>query len=614
MPPNNRLEVKSKTIEIVYREYDNGQYSVNRRYQRKLVWTIGEKQRLIDSILRKYPLPQFLVAKTDAEHDNYEIIDGMQRLNAIIGFIENDFSTTDGEYFDLDATATTKDLLDAGILTQKTPILPRDKSVIVATYEIAQSVYSASDKSSIEEVFRRINSTGQKLSQQDLRQAGSTSPIADLVRNISAKIRGDESPSDTLPLADMKLFSISTSNTDKYGINADDIFWVKRRILDRTTVRSSSDEQLVLDIVSNMLFDPVLNTSTPVRNGLFQVPDPKLSNDFENRIKQELNDPRWQAGTKAEIIKQQYTEVHSRVDRILEALPSGVTFRSHIGINGTNPVPRYFEAFFSAVYRIMYKFGRDLSSAETAVALLGGANLSDAMPSGGGEWPTDKKEAIINMLAEKLIHAFDGHFEEGTTGSDPTMAITGIEFTSLLNKILLESSAVDMKQGFLPLTHENRTLKRGSFNTIMKTLSAISNTHPKSGGRVLVGIADSADDVARIKAIDGVDAVEHRFLNVVGLTREAHFLKMDINKYWDTIMRKIQDCQSLPDSYRLSIIANSKIAAIKSADNVTDSLYVLILTAPPTSDPVAYDSKYYHRVGTSTQEVVDLLSFGRNFG
>lgn len=614
MTQSNRLEVKSKTIENVYREYINKQYSVNRRYQRKLVWTIGEKQRLVDSILQKYPLPQFLVAKTNAERDNFEIIDGMQRLNAIIGFIENDFSTTDGEYFDLAATATTKDLLDAGILTQKTPILARDKSVIVATYEIAQSVYSASDKSSIEEVFRRINSTGQKLSQQDLRQAGSTSPIADLVRNISAMIRGDKSPYDTLPLAEMKRFSISTSNTDKYGINADEIFWVQRRILDRSTVRSSSDEQLVLDIVSNMLFNPVLNTSTPVRNGLFQVPDSKLSNDFQNRIEQELNDPRWQAGTKAEIIARQYDEVHTRVDKILKALPTGVTFRSHIGINGTNPIPRYFEAFFSAVYRIMYRHGRDLSSAETAVALLGGANLSDAMPSGGGEWPTDKKEATINMLANKLMHAFDNDFEEGSIGSDPTMAISGIGFTNLLNEILLESSAVDMKQGFLPLSHDNRTFKRGSFDNIMKTLSAISNTHPKTGGRVLIGIADTLDDVKRVKEIDDVDAVEHRFLNVVGLTREAIALGMDINKYWDCIMRKIQDCQALPSSYRLNLVANSRIAAFKGPDNTADTLYVLVLTAPPTTDPVLYDGAYYHRVGTSTQQVDDLLSFGRNFG
>lgn len=108
MDSNNGLEVKSKTIELVYREYLNQQYAVNRRYQRKLVWTIDEKQQLIDSILHHYPLPQFLVANTSVKRQSYEIIDGMQRLNAIVGFIENDFSTKRGEYFDLEATASTK--------------------------------------------------------------------------------------------------------------------------------------------------------------------------------------------------------------------------------------------------------------------------------------------------------------------------------------------------------------------------------------------------------------------------------------------------------------------------------------------------------------------------
>lgn len=129
MAANNRLEVKSKTIEVVYREYLNHDYSVNRRYQRKLVWTIEEKENLIDSILHQYPLPQFLVAETSAEQYRYEIIDGMQRLNAIIGFIENEFSLRDGRYFDLAATASTKKLLDDGKLKQKQPILSREESV-----------------------------------------------------------------------------------------------------------------------------------------------------------------------------------------------------------------------------------------------------------------------------------------------------------------------------------------------------------------------------------------------------------------------------------------------------------------------------------------------------
>jgi hypothetical protein len=610
----NGLEVKSKTIEQTYREYINQKYSVNRRYQRKLVWTIDEKQRLIDSILQRYPLPQFLVAQTNAERDSYEIIDGMQRLNAIIGFVENDFCTKDGEYFDLKTTATTKELLDAGTLTQREPILSREQSVAIATYEIAQSVYSASDKSSIEEVFRRINSTGQKLSRQDLRQAGSTSPIADLVRSISSKIRGDSSPSDILPLADMKIISISSTGAGNYGIDVDQIFWVKRGILDRTSVRSSSDEQLVLDIVSDILFDPVLSTSTPVRNGLFQAPAPKLSIEVAEKIRQQLDDPSWQSGTKGEVVTRQYLEVHNRVDDILSSIPTGETFKKHIGLTGSNPAPRYFEAFFSAVYRIMYKRGKDLSSAETAAELLRGAKLSEAMPSGGGEWPADKKEAIIDDLTNKLIHAFGNHFEEGARGKDPIIAITGSEFTILLNEILLESSSVDVKQGFLPLTTRQRTLKNGSFTNIMKTLSAISNTHPKSGGRVFVGIADSAQDVQRVKEIDDVEAVRYQSLQIVGITREAKYLEMDINKYWDSIMRKIQSCSDLPEQYRLDIIRNSQIAAEGTPSSKSDSKYVLILAAPPTRDPISYKDGYYERVGTSTERVSDLVSFGRRFG
>ena len=37
---------------------------VNRKYQRKLVWTIEEKRAFIDTLLHGYPVPLFLFAKT----------------------------------------------------------------------------------------------------------------------------------------------------------------------------------------------------------------------------------------------------------------------------------------------------------------------------------------------------------------------------------------------------------------------------------------------------------------------------------------------------------------------------------------------------------------------
>jgi uncharacterized protein with ParB-like and HNH nuclease domain len=85
------LTVKGESVERVYGNYQAWRYIVNRRYQRKLVWTLDEKRRFIDSLLSGYPVPIVLLAerKSAPGQGFFEIIDGMQRLNAVFGFIEN---------------------------------------------------------------------------------------------------------------------------------------------------------------------------------------------------------------------------------------------------------------------------------------------------------------------------------------------------------------------------------------------------------------------------------------------------------------------------------------------------------------------------------------------
>jgi Protein of unknown function DUF262 len=90
------------SIQSLYRLYRDGTLIVNRQYQRKLVWTVAEKERLIDSILRDYPLPLFLLAEKaiSGQTSTLEVMDGMQRLNAIFGYIEQGF-LLDGACFDV---------------------------------------------------------------------------------------------------------------------------------------------------------------------------------------------------------------------------------------------------------------------------------------------------------------------------------------------------------------------------------------------------------------------------------------------------------------------------------------------------------------------------------
>ena len=82
---------QGRPVQAMYREYREGKLLVNRRYQRKLVWTLDEKQALIDSITKGYPIPLILLAERPDVHGTgvYEIIDGLQRLNAIFTFIED---------------------------------------------------------------------------------------------------------------------------------------------------------------------------------------------------------------------------------------------------------------------------------------------------------------------------------------------------------------------------------------------------------------------------------------------------------------------------------------------------------------------------------------------
>src|SRR3954470_24766565 len=77
------LSIRGETIQRVYNLYKSDKFIVNRRYQRKLVWTVDEKRDFIDSLSRGYPVPIILLAEVKTDKPYFEIIDGLQRLNAI---------------------------------------------------------------------------------------------------------------------------------------------------------------------------------------------------------------------------------------------------------------------------------------------------------------------------------------------------------------------------------------------------------------------------------------------------------------------------------------------------------------------------------------------------
>lgn len=206
---NSDLSIRGESIQSLYGSFLKKSYLVNRRYQRKLIWTVEEKKAFIDSIMQGYPVPLILLAENTSESSKtFEIIDGMQRMNAIMSFIDQEFDIN-GSFFDLDTMADTKLLKDQEKLIQKEPIISRSVCTDFVRYTLPISVFQQSAGEHIDEVFRRLNSGGRHLSRQELRQAGSVSKFADIVRRLSSNIRGDSSPTDILDLKSMQTISIN---------------------------------------------------------------------------------------------------------------------------------------------------------------------------------------------------------------------------------------------------------------------------------------------------------------------------------------------------------------------------------------------------------------------
>lgn len=576
------LTVRSDSVQNLYGRYIKDKFGVNRKYQRKLVWSIAEKQRLIDSIFRNLPLPLFLVAETGAAADSsVEVIDGMQRLNAIFAYIENEFAV-DGAYFDLDSLADTKVQKDVGALAQKTPVVARDQAVRFSNYLIALSVFRASYEGGIDDVFRRINSGGRRLSFQELRQAGTVSPLADIVRVLSSQVRGDTSPGDVVPLRTMPLLSI-TNRELPYGVDVDTIFWVRHGVLRREDVRFSLDEQLVLDLVLDCLIDPLPTISKEARDGFYDfLPDRDASAARE--IKAAID------AYGEEKLVDDFMRVYDALRLVLDG--EGTRFATLIGVKSGGHSPRSYHAVFLAFFELMI---RDRQVPSDIAALLrrleGISGTTLQIPGGSGAWTGDSRRALVDAVKGAVSPSFE------QSGDQEDFARYGwtSQIETLLSNAGIEQQRFEAKQGILRLD-DTRAHDPGVVEKVLRTATAMANVGPGGVGYIVLGVADKLADAERVHELDGVRAVDYRGFHVVGLEREAVKLGLSVNKYWEQLLRALSGEARADERVRVALTATARLGNYRG-------LLVGIFRVEPLSEPMFYGGQLLDRRGSETVPV-----------
>ena len=95
-----QFEIEQRSIGDLVELYRAEILKANPEYQRGIVWSEIQKQKLIDSVLRGYPLPLIYLYYTNKtiagmNNEGFEVIDGQQRIRSLFEFSEGAFKLLD---------------------------------------------------------------------------------------------------------------------------------------------------------------------------------------------------------------------------------------------------------------------------------------------------------------------------------------------------------------------------------------------------------------------------------------------------------------------------------------------------------------------------------------
>lgn len=573
------LESQPKSVQSLYAWYSGDKLFVNRRYQRKLVWTLEEKQKLIESILKQYPVPAILLA--DRSTGGYEIIDGLQRLHTIVSFIEGAFPTLDGNYFDVEKFPTANERAEQGVFEPREgePKISATDVTNLLDYSVAVSVMRGASEEDIDDVFGRINTYGHRLSDQERRQAGVKGGFSEVVRELACVMRGDVS-SDFLDLSQMPSISIDLPKTKHgYEVKADEVFWVTEGILRSTDLRDSMDEQCLADIAVCIVGGKLIERSKEALDKVYGADEDefeRIATALEVYGRDPLKD-----------------EVIFCIDEIRKVAASGKSPVKLKALFFSQPTNNAFPALFATVVIALHQA---LIGQKKKIANYGGVKsvltkLNTRIDTGRGSTTVSERQ--------KNVDAVKGLLQDHLADSDLSNVYSNhsvAEIDAMIRRSEIELPEYELKQGLLALSSD-RQVNVALLEKIVKTICAIANNGKDRGGSLIVGVTDKREDADRILQLDGVSPRRVGSRLVVGVKREAGALAESTEAYFTRWKNAIK---------------NSDLSSPLKEDVLSSLSYHdyfglgLILIGVPAQKSVSYvGNDIYMRSGDDTVQASD---------
>ena len=164
-----RVDPKTFSLRQIVDMIKDGDLDLAPDFQRKKVWKMREKSRLIESILLRIPLPAFYFS---AEGDGLlRVVDGLQRLSTVDDFVKGAFALTDLEYLGEELNTKTFGQLDS-TWTRR-----------IHQTQIFANVIDPQTPTKVKfDIFKRLNTGGSPLNAQEIRHCMSGQRCRDFLK------------------------------------------------------------------------------------------------------------------------------------------------------------------------------------------------------------------------------------------------------------------------------------------------------------------------------------------------------------------------------------------------------------------------------------------------
>jgi hypothetical protein len=198
---------------------DDSYINLSPFYQRRNRWDIKKRSQLIESFLMNIPVPPVFLFEN--KYNQYEVMDGRQRLETIRDYLQGNFALTGLEIWK-ELNARTFDKLPP---TVQAGLLRRTIPAIVLLAETTSPSESEIDVRMV--LFRRLNTGGIQLNHQELRNALYPGHFNEMLRRVSR----------------MKLFTTIWSIPEK---TQDEETNPPKKLVSNTLYKTMADCELVL--------------------------------------------------------------------------------------------------------------------------------------------------------------------------------------------------------------------------------------------------------------------------------------------------------------------------------------------------------------------------------